>query len=115
MGSALLALGMLLIPFSATLCAAAAGHGGGRRRLQPADAVAEQPGLAAADAGVQGGTMGLARSATTLARVLGPLFAGVLFDLLGKDWPFFAGALIMVAVMLMATRSPAAAAAEAKP
>ena len=56
----------------------------------------------AVDAGVQGGTMGVSRSATTLARVLGPGFAGLLFELLGKDWPFFAGALIMLAVLAMA-------------
>lgn len=54
------------------------------------------------DAGVQGGTMGVTRSATTLARVLGPGWAGLLFEYLGKDWPFFAGAMIMAGVIMVA-------------
>ena len=54
------------------------------------------------DAGVQGGTMGVTRSATTLARVLGPGWAGLLFEFLGKDWPFFAGAVIMAGVIIVA-------------
>ena len=54
------------------------------------------------DAGVQGGTMGVTRSATTLARVLGPAWAGLLFEYLGKDWPFFAGAVIMTGVIMVA-------------
>lgn len=115
MGSALLALGMLLIAFSASLwllLLAMAAVAAGFSMVTPAlnSLLSLQTG-----AGTQGGMMGLARSATTMARVLGPLFAGVLFDLLGKDWPFYAGALIMVAVMLMAGRPAAVAPAEAKP
>lgn len=115
MGSALLALGMLLIAFSASLwllLLAMAAVAAGFSMVTPAlnSLLSLQTG-----AGTQGGMMGLARSATTMARVLGPLFAGVLFDLLGKDWPFYAGALIMVAVMLMAARPAAVAPAEAKP
>jgi DHA1 family tetracycline resistance protein-like MFS transporter len=114
-GSALLALGMLLIAFSTSLwmlLVAMAAVAAGFSMVTPAlnSLLSLQTG-----AGAQGGMMGLARSATTMARVLGPLFAGVLFDLLGKDWPFYVGALIMVAVMLMAMRSPAAVAAAAKP
>jgi DHA1 family tetracycline resistance protein-like MFS transporter len=114
MGSALLALGMLLIAFSASLwllLLAMAAVAAGFSMVTPAlnSLLSLQTG-----AGTQGGMMGLARSATTMARVLGPLFAGVLFDLLGKDWPFYAGALIMVAVMLMAARPAAVAPAEAK-
>jgi DHA1 family tetracycline resistance protein-like MFS transporter len=114
-GSVLLALGMLLIAFSASLwllLLAMAAVAAGFSMVTPAlnSLLSLQTG-----AGAQGGTMGLARSATTMARVLGPLFAGVLFDLLGKDWPFYVGALIMVAVMLMAMRPPAAVAAQAKP
>jgi DHA1 family tetracycline resistance protein-like MFS transporter len=114
-GSALLALGMLLIAFSTSLwllLVAMAAVAAGFSMVTPAlnSLLSLQTG-----AGSQGGMMGLARSATTMARVLGPLFAGVLFDLLGKDWPFYVGALIMVSVMLMAMRSPAAVAAAAKP
>ncbi len=49
----------------------------------------------------QGQIMGVARSATTLARVLGPAWAGVLFAMLGKEWPYFGGAVLMVIVALM--------------
>lgn len=56
----------------------------------------------AVGAGVQGGTMGVSRSATTLARVLGPAWAGLLFEHVGKDWPFFAGAAVMAAVFALA-------------
>jgi DHA1 family tetracycline resistance protein-like MFS transporter len=46
--------------------------------------------------------MGVSRSATTLARVLGPGWAGLLFEYVGKDWPFFGGALIMAGVIVIA-------------
>lgn len=98
-GSALLAAGMLAIPFAAS-----------PPLLWPAMLIVAvgfslmTPSLNAmislsVDAGVQGGTMGVSRSATTLARVLGPGFAGLLFEMLGKDWPFFAGALVMCVVI----------------
>ena len=57
--------------------------------------------------------MGVSRSATTLARVLGPGWAGLLFEFLGKDWPFFAGALIMLAVLAIALGATAAQPAQA--
>lgn len=114
-GSLLLAMGMLLIAFSSTLwllLAAMAAVAAGFSMVNPAlnSLLSLQ-----ADAGAQGGMMGLARSATTMARILGPGFAGLVFDLLGKDWPFYAGALIMVAVMLLAARPAMAATAEVKP
>lgn len=114
-GSALLALGMLLIAFSTSLwllLVAMAAVAAGFSMVTPAlnSLLSLQTG-----AGAQGGMMGLARSATTMARILGPGFAGALFDFLGKDWPFYAGAAIMVVVMLMAMLPPAAAPAEVKP
>ena len=57
------------------------------------------------DAEVQGGTMGVARSTTTLGRVLGPGWAGAMFHYLGKDWPFLGGAVVMAAVMLLSLRT----------
>jgi DHA1 family tetracycline resistance protein-like MFS transporter len=114
-GSALLALGMLLIAFSTSLwlllvamTAVAAGFSMVTPSLNSLLSLQ-------VEAGAQGGMMGLARSATTMARILGPGFAGAVFGLLGKDWPFYAGAVIMVAVMLMAVRPVPAAAAEAEP
>ena len=52
----------------------------------------------------QGAIMGATRSATILARVLGPIFAGTIFWLLGKDWPYWIGAALMVFVALLARR-----------
>jgi DHA1 family tetracycline resistance protein-like MFS transporter len=100
-GGAALALGMLLIPQATSLLL-----------LVPAMVIVAAgfslmtPSLNSlvslqVDQAVQGGTMGVARSASTLARVLGPVWAGVLFHHFGKDWPFYAGFLIMVAVVLI--------------
>jgi len=50
----------------------------------------------------RGGVMGVARSATIFARVVGPAFAGTLFAGLGKDWPYWTGAAVMAVVALMA-------------
>jgi DHA1 family tetracycline resistance protein-like MFS transporter len=101
-GAAALALGMLAIPFASsvpalawTMLVAALGFS----LMTPS--VNSLISLKV-DAAVQGGTMGVARSATTLARVLGPGWAGVLFEHLGKDWPFFSGAIIMTGVIFIA-------------
>ena len=55
-----------------------------------------------------GASMGVSRSVTTLARVVGPVCLGVVFDALGKDWPFYAGAAIMALTVVMTTRFAAA-------
>jgi DHA1 family tetracycline resistance protein-like MFS transporter len=52
--------------------------------------------------GEMGGVMGVTRSAATMARFIGPAWAGVLFGTLGRDWPYFAGALVMAAVVCLA-------------
>ena len=52
----------------------------------------------------QGGMMGIARSATTLARVGGPAWAGTLFSVLGMNWPYFGGACIMAVVIVISLR-----------
>jgi DHA1 family tetracycline resistance protein-like MFS transporter len=101
-GAAALALGMVAIPFASSL-----------PLLGPAMLIVAlgfslmTPSLNSlvslqVQSSVQGGTMGVSRSATTLARVLGPGWAGLLFEYLGKDWPFFAGALIMAGVIVIA-------------
>jgi len=46
----------------------------------------------------QGAIMGVTRSATTLARVVGPGWAGLIFAQLGKDWPYFVGGTMMFIV-----------------
>lgn len=101
-GAAGLALGMLAIPFASSV-----------PLLAPAMLVVAlgfslmTPSLNSlvslrVQSTVQGGTMGVSRSATTLARVLGPGWAGLLFEYVGKDWPYFVGALIMTVVIAIA-------------
>jgi DHA1 family tetracycline resistance protein-like MFS transporter len=52
--------------------------------------------------GSQGALMGLGRSTTTLARIAGPGTAGIVFHFMGKDWPFYLGAIILIAVVCIA-------------
>jgi DHA1 family tetracycline resistance protein-like MFS transporter len=101
-GAALLALGMAGIPLSqhlALLVPAVAAAALGFSLLTPSlnSLVSLQ-----ATSGMQGGVMGVARSATTLARVLGPSFAGLIFQYFGRQAPFLVGAAIMVGVVLIA-------------
>lgn len=49
----------------------------------------------------QGGILGIGRSASTLARALGPLSAGYIFALMGKDWPFYTGAALMALIFII--------------
>jgi DHA1 family tetracycline resistance protein-like MFS transporter len=101
-GALLLALGMLAIPFCHSVW-----------QLVPAVTIASlgfsllTPALNSlvsleVDGSQQGGIMGIARSATTLARVLGPTFAGGIFQGFGQSAPFIAGSVIMVAVLALA-------------
>jgi DHA1 family tetracycline resistance protein-like MFS transporter len=53
------------------------------------------------DAELRGSVLGIGRSFSTLARVLGPASAGYIFVLLGRDWPFFAGAALMALVLMV--------------
>ena len=46
--------------------------------------------------------MGVTRSATTLSRVVGPAMGGVVFAVIGRHAPYFAGALIMAVVAVVA-------------
>ncbi len=101
-GGIALATGVLLIPFSSTVpmlviavLIAACGFG----VLTPA--LNSLASLHASD-DEQGGVLGVTRSTSTLARVAGPAAAGVLFSFLGRDWPYFAGAVLMLVVIVLA-------------
>lgn len=103
-GAAALCLGMLLIPFSHSLAVllvamtiVACGFSVVSPSLNSLVSLAVSP-------GAQGGIMGITRSATTLARVVGPIWAGALFHYLGRDWPYYAGALVMGVVVLLGLR-----------
>jgi MFS family permease len=109
-GAALLALAFLAIPgmptvalLVAPLVAAAVGRGVAQPALMSLASLA-------APAGERGAVMGAFQAAGSLARVLGPLAGGVLYDrtLAG---PFVLAGLLMLAVVALARRMPARVAA----
>ncbi len=66
-----------------------------------------------APADAQGATLGIAQSASSLARIIGPIFAGIAFSAIGRDWPYFLGALVLVGVAIgLARRARAPMGAE---
>lgn len=100
-GSAVMAVGLAAIPFCTTvpmLVTAMIVAGLGFSILSPAmnTAISLRGG-----SGVQGGLMGVTRSATTLSRMIGPAIAGGAFGLIGLNVPYFAGAAIMALVALI--------------
>jgi MFS transporter, DHA1 family, tetracycline resistance protein len=54
----------------------------------------------------RGGIMGVAQSAASLARILGPLVAGFCFDALSRNAPYYVGAAVMASMVLLALRLP---------
>jgi MFS transporter, DHA1 family, tetracycline resistance protein len=56
----------------------------------------------------QGGILGVAQSASSLARAAAPPLAGLLFDVSGRNAPYLAGAALMALVVVMAFRLPLA-------
>lgn len=52
----------------------------------------------------QGGILGISRSASTLARAVGPASAGYIFAFMGKDWPFWVGAIVILAVLMLSLK-----------
>ena len=104
-GSLALAIGVFLIPFSGNLLVllvAMTIAGFGFSIVSPSlnSLISLQVG-----ADQQGGIMGVTRSASTMARFIGPAWAGLLFGVLGRDWPYFGGALVMVAVVILGVRA----------
>lgn len=103
-GAASLAAGMVLLPFSDSLIVLAASmilmvYGFSIINPSLNSLISLQVGK-----DEQGSVFGVGRSATTLARVVGPIWAGFLFATLGKDWPYFGGALVMAAVVILSLR-----------
>ena len=103
-GAVSLAAGMVLLPFAESLIVLAASMilmAYGFSIINPSlnSLISLQVGK-----DEQGSVFGVSRSATTLARVVGPVWAGFLFATLGKDWPYFGGALVMAAVVFMSLR-----------
>jgi DHA1 family tetracycline resistance protein-like MFS transporter len=103
-GALALTLGMVVIPLSSdviVLVIAMVVVAGGFALMSPAlnSLLSLQ-----ASASEQGMMMGVTRSAMTLARIVGPVAAGWIFAELGKDSPFFAGAIMMAVVASLAAR-----------
>ncbi|MBT4890765.1 MAG: MFS transporter [Rhodospirillales bacterium] len=101
-GAAALALGVFLIPFADNLIVLVIAMmiaGYGYSIITPA--LNSLISLQASDS-EQGSTLGVARSASTLARIAGPAWAGMLFSALGMDWPYFGGAIVMLGVIALA-------------
>jgi DHA1 family tetracycline resistance protein-like MFS transporter len=50
----------------------------------------------------KGGIMGAAQGAASIGRITGPLWAGLLYEQGGPNWPFFGGAIMLVPVFVIA-------------
>ena len=47
-------------------------------------------------------TLGAAQSAFALSRIIGPIWAGFVFSVFGRDWPFFSGAILLLVAVAIA-------------
>ncbi|MDE2228060.1 MAG: MFS transporter [Alphaproteobacteria bacterium] len=54
----------------------------------------------------RGGVLGLSQSAQSLARIVGPAIAGAVYGGLGRNAPYYLGALLMAGVAALAIRLP---------
>ena len=105
-GSAMIALGLVGLPFAVELwrlllvnTLLALGMG----MLSPSitSLISQQ-----ASIDERGGILGVSQSASSLSRILGPGVAGPLFQGFGRDAPYYAGAAVMALVVALATRLP---------
>jgi MFS transporter, DHA1 family, tetracycline resistance protein len=55
-----------------------------------------------APAHLQGSVLGVGQSVGSLARIVGPFLAGMIYDLRGIAWPYFGGAMVATAALLVA-------------
>lgn len=104
-GAAALAFGMGILPFATGLPLLSLSMGAmafGFSIMTPS--LNSLISLSAGEA-EQGSIMGVTRSASTLARVVGPALAGALFAAFGKDWPYYFGAVVMIGVAALAARA----------
>jgi DHA1 family tetracycline resistance protein-like MFS transporter len=101
-GLALLAVGLILLPFSSTvgmLLGALGLLSVGEGAVTPTTSAMLS---LASGAGRQGETLGLAQGIGSVGRIIGPLAAGWLFLTLGASAPFLAGGMLTVAALLVA-------------
>jgi MFS transporter, DHA1 family, tetracycline resistance protein len=105
-GLALIALGLLLLPFAGTLpplMVAVSALSVGMGAMQPSlnSLISRRAG-----AEEQGEVMGVAQSVGSLARVLGPIIAGALFEAFGRNSPFLWGTVLVAGALLLSWRLP---------
>lgn len=103
-GAVALAIGLGVLPFVASLplllvSMALIAYGAGVTNPSLGSLIS-----LAAGKTMRGGTLGVSQSAASLARILGPAFAGAIFALLGRNAPYVAGAAIMLVVLALAVR-----------
>ena len=114
-GLVLIAAGLLLLPFARELPAllvALSALALGMGAMQPSlnSLISRRAG-----AETQGEVMGVAQSAGSLSRVLGPIVAGALFAEFGRNSPFLWGALLVCAALAIGWRLPRAIPAPISP
>lgn len=114
-GLVLMALGLALLPLSrqmAPLLVATSALALGMGAMQPSlnSLISRR-----ATAEAQGEVMGVAQSAASLARVIGPLIAGFLFAALGRNSPMLSGAVVVIVALLIGWRLPRMTAAPIAP
>ena len=105
-GAALLTVGIVLTPFAPRLpllliALGAVAFGYGMTSPVLSSLISKAGG-----GGEHGGVLGLSQSAGSLARILGPLWGGVLFDLAGPAGPYLATAVLMLAATAAAFALP---------
>lgn len=97
-----LGMGLVLIPFSSSLGLLLAGWtliGIGIATYRPTlNSLLSQ----STPAEKLGTTLGAAQSAFALSRIVGPVWAGFIFSVLGRDWPFFSGAILLLVAVAIA-------------
>ena len=108
-GAAALALGLALLPLAPSLLLLA-----GALALLAFGQGASSPALSAlisrsAPQGEQGRLLGVSQSLSALGRVLGPIWGGLAFSRAGIGAPYFSGALVVMAALLLLLPRPARA------
>ncbi|MFI4987612.1 MAG: MFS transporter [Alphaproteobacteria bacterium] len=103
-GALALTLGLGLIPLASSLpllliAMALVAYGGGVSNPSLSSLIS-----LAAGKTMRGSVLGISQSAASLARILGPAFAGAVFTLAGRNAPYVAGAAIMLLVLVLAIR-----------
>lgn len=96
LGLIALGIGLLLIPFCSSLSLLLVGWmfiGIGNATYRPTLNSLLSQSIPATQLGT---TLGAAQSAFVLSRIIGAVWSGFLFSVLGRDWPFFSGALLLL-------------------